>query len=396
MSTFRRRMMMKAKEQQSSVGEWDYFTIVAGENPVNMEIVPYMFYNESDGTDGYLETSYSIDGGEWVNFSDKLSLTIPAQSRVRFCSNVQNYEMIEVPCQFVSVDNFSIDGTVMSLMYGHEFNGEYEIPANIISGVLVFFDQESPGYNSSGLTRISNLETLLPATTLTSYCYASMFRYCTLLSVAPKLPATTLAENCYKEMFRGCTSLVNAPELPATTLFDYCYESMFTDCTNLNYIKMLATNISALNCLNSWVYRVALTGTFVKSKDATWDVTGVNGVPTGWTVITDDQESEGSEWTYEKHYVFVLVEDIDGFYAVLEDTIDVCNLTLTMLNSIGLEGGEDLWYSLYIDAVPDEFNITFNGEKINYIVLSRDGYIEFETNSYYIDMDINIAMVYGK
>lgn len=361
---------MKAKEQQSSVGEWDYFTIVAGEKTVNMEIVPYMFYNESDGTDGYLETSYSMDGGEWVDFSDRLLLTIPPQSRVRFCSNVQNYEMIETPCKFVSVDNFSIDGTVMSLMYGHEFNGRYEIPANVKYGVLLFYDEESPTPSSSGLTRILNLETLLPATTLTSYCYSSMFRYCTLLSVAPELPATTLADYCYNEMFYGCT--------------------------NLSYIKMLATDISAYDCLYYWVSGVASAGTFVKSKDATWDVVGVNGVPTGWTVITDDQESEGSQWTYEKHYVFVLVEDIDGFYATLEDTIDVYNLTLTMLNSIGLEGGEDSWYSLYIDAVPDEFNITFNGEKINYIVLSRDGYIEFETNSYYIDMDINIAMVYGK
>lgn len=28
-------------------------------------------------------------------------------------------------------------------------------------------------------------------------------------------------------------------------------------------------------------------GTFVKNSDATWDVTGVNGVPSGWTVITE-------------------------------------------------------------------------------------------------------------
>lgn len=264
---------MKAKEQQSSVGEWDYFTIVAGENPVNMEIAPYMFYNESDGTDGYLETSYSIDGGEWVNFSDKLSLTIPAQSRVRFCSNVQNYEMIETRCQFVSVDNFSIDGTVMSLMYGHEFNGRYEIPANVKYGVLLFYDEESPTPSSSGLTRILNLETLLPATTLTSYCYSSMFRYCTLLSVAPELPATTLADYCYNEMFYGCT--------------------------NLSYIKMLATDISAYDCLYYWVSGVASAGTFVKSKDATWDVVGVSGVPEDWMIITDDKIVEfGQETTF--------------------------------------------------------------------------------------------------
>lgn len=273
MSTFRRRMMMKAKEQQSSVGEWDYFTIVAGESPVNMEITPYVFYNESDGTDGYVETSYSIDGGEWVDFSDWLPLTIPPQSRVRFCSNVQNYEMIEVACQFVSVDNFSIDGTVMSLLYGHEFNGHYEIPANVLFGVLAFYDQEVFSPSSSGLTRILNLETFLPAIILTRNCYANMFRLCTLLSEAPELPATTLAESCYKEMFNGCT--------------------------NLNYIKMLATDISADECLFGWVSGVSPTGTFVKSKDATWSVVGYSGVPESWMIITDDKIVEfGQETTF--------------------------------------------------------------------------------------------------
>lgn len=28
------------------------------------------------------------------------------------------------------------------------------------------------------------------------------------------------------------------------------------------------------------------TGTFIKNASATWDVTGVNGIPTGWTVET--------------------------------------------------------------------------------------------------------------
>lgn len=101
------------------------------------------------------------------------------------------------------------------------------------------------------------------------------------------LPAILLSYSCYSNMFKGCTNLVNAPELPATTLNDYCYSSMFEGCTNLNYIKMLATDISASHCLSNWVSGVSSTGTFVKSKDATWDVVGSSGVPTGWTVIDD-------------------------------------------------------------------------------------------------------------
>jgi len=36
----------------------------------------------------------------------------------------------------------------------------------------------------------------------------------------------------------------------------------------------------------SWVGNVSATGTFVKNSAATWNVTGNNGVPSGWTVQT--------------------------------------------------------------------------------------------------------------
>lgn len=98
------------------------------------------------------------------------------------------------------------------------------------------------------------------------------------------LPATTLAYGCYNAMFGRCTNLTTAPELPATALADHCYAQMFYGCTNLSYIKMLATDISADHCLMGWVSGVVSTGTFVKNKNATWNVIGVNGIPIGWTV----------------------------------------------------------------------------------------------------------------
>ena len=129
----------------------------------------------------------------------------------------------------------------------------------------------------------------LPATTLVSNCYESMFGGCTSLTEAPQLPATTLANGCYAYMFLGCRSLTEAPQLLATTLATQCYSGMFYGCRNLNYIKMLATDISAYNCLSSWVSDVATEGIFVKSKDATWDVRGTSGIPSGWTeTINDD------------------------------------------------------------------------------------------------------------
>ena len=85
-------------------------------------------------------------------------------------------------------------------------------------------------------------------------------------------------------MFRVCTSLTTAPELPATILKESCYMSMFRGCTNLNYIKMLATDIGASYCLDSWVTNVAENGTFVKHPDMNDLPSGSNGIPSGWTI----------------------------------------------------------------------------------------------------------------
>jgi hypothetical protein len=62
---------------------------------------------------------------------------------------------------------------------------------------------------------------------------------------------------------------------------------MFCRCSSLNYIKCLATNISAPSCTDNWVYRVSSTGTFVKNPNMTdWsqEEYNYNGIPYGWTV----------------------------------------------------------------------------------------------------------------
>lgn len=125
----------------------------------------------------------------------------------------------------------------------------------------------------------------LPATTLSEYCYNSMFSGCKSLENAPELPATTLTVSCYESMFRDCTSLVNAPELPANVLETRCYYSMFSGCGKLSYIKMLAIEVLVGGTsLDYWVSRVASAGTFVKNKNARWNITGQHGVPNGWTI----------------------------------------------------------------------------------------------------------------
>ena len=135
-----------------------------------------------------------------------------------------------------------------------------------------------------GCTSLTAAPTL-PATTLAGGCYSNMFESCNSLKTAPELPATTLYEYCYSYMFYNCTELETAPELPAAILKDYCYQFMFQSCKKINSITMLATDKSATNPLYEWVVGVSSTGTFTKSPEMTSLPTGVNGIPSGWTVV---------------------------------------------------------------------------------------------------------------
>ena len=50
---------------------------------------------------------------------------------------------------------------------------------------------------------------------------------------------------------------------------------------------MLATDISAADCLNQWLYNVSSKGTFIKAAEMNESsfTTGESGIPSGWTVV---------------------------------------------------------------------------------------------------------------
>ena len=177
---------------------------------------------------------------------------------------------------FSATGNFNAYGNIMSLYYGDNFVGENDLTRNDYAFKAAF-------YENIKLIDASNL--ILPATTLSNYCYQQMFYGCTSLTNAPKLHATTLTTSCYNNMFRDCESLTTAPELPATTLVSSCYRYMFIGCESLNNIKCLATSISASRCTQGWISGVAVSGTFIKAANADWSTkTGIDGIPSGWTV----------------------------------------------------------------------------------------------------------------
>jgi len=58
---------------------------------------------------------------------------------------------------------------------------------------------------------------------------------------------------------------------------------MFQICSSLNYIKVGATSWNTTYASN-WVSGVSASGTFEKPS-STNIATGVNGIPSGWTVV---------------------------------------------------------------------------------------------------------------
>lgn len=209
---------------------------------------------------------YGIDGIGWNEYEALSEILLNRGQTISFKgTNVKARFYIDKPCNIL--------GNGYSLLAGDDAVNITDI--SVFGNAILSF---------SSCPIINVASSFLPATTLAESCYNGMFNGCTSLVNAPALPATKLAEYCYSSMFASCTNLKTAPVLPATSLWIGCYMRMFEGCSKLNYIKMLAMDVSAMNCLYGWVSGVASSGTFVKNKYATWNVTGVNGVPSGWTI----------------------------------------------------------------------------------------------------------------
>lgn len=199
---------------------------------------------------------YSLNNGNWVS--------ITASDTTGTAINVTEGDIIQIKgtnnsyatdsynfCNFGGTAKYYAYGNVMSLIYGDDFIGKKTIEAGYAFAGLFS--------NASGMMEHNTYELVLPA--------------------------TALALGCYHSMFRNNPSLRRAPKLPATVLVGSCYRQMFYNCTSLNYIKCLATDISADYCLTQWVLYVASTGIFAKNPNMSDWPTGATGIPTNWTVV---------------------------------------------------------------------------------------------------------------
>lgn len=280
----RRRALLAASQMTGggtpdipNTDEWDYYTVIPEED-CEVEMVPFSGTNDwiltPETEYECLSFSYRINGGDWIVVSlgttakTLHTISVKANDRIQVkCYGVNFDAFYWYDCKLIRIEplcKFKVCGTPMSLLYGNDFKENNIVKEYILEAILM----------NSMVTEILNPESFLPY--------------------------TILEPDAYSYMFMGCTELINAPVLPAEVLTYGCYSDMFHNCPKINYIKMLATDISADYCLYGWVSGVSPTGTFVKHPEATWDVRGNSGVPEGWTIKFDGEEEGGG--TYDDYF----------------------------------------------------------------------------------------------
>lgn len=249
-----------------------------------------------------ISLEYSMDGKNWNPYTmgktlglldgDELSFRAGEQGNDYFSFNDEDYYYFKIS------GSVAAKGNIMSLLDRNcarnsvpsfaFFNLFFDCTGLTSAPDLPATELAEYCYTSmfAGSTALTEAPTL-PATAMAESCYAGMFSVCKSLTKAPKLPAMKLAKSCYAWMFEGCTSLTKAPALLATNLYEHCYSWMFDGCASLNYVKALFTDGPSEETTCDWLSSVAPAGTFVKSKNATWDVMGEGGIPFGWTVVTE-------------------------------------------------------------------------------------------------------------
>lgn len=257
----------------------DYFTVVA------LTDGTFVFEANEELDEGISNAvSYSINDGEWQEPTNNLNLNVNANDSIRlkgqmqtdYTDNVAVMKQLGIGKFIGGTALFEINGNIMSLFLEDDFNNSEKLIPILNSSMYTYYEI----FKGSNLVSAENL--ILPSKTC--FCmYMSMFQEATLLKKAPQLPATTMEGMCYLSMFAGCTSLERTPILHADKLDSMCYVDMFKNCTNLKHITMLATQ-GVTSGLGGWVKNVYPNGVFVKSKNATWEIQGDNGVPINWIV----------------------------------------------------------------------------------------------------------------
>ena len=171
--------------------------------PIYFEFLEDGYIKLSGSTSGKysIELLYSFDNKTWLDWDYGTRIDVIAgrkfyikakSENLSFCNHEDSYMRFDTDSTKVNVA-----GNIMSLLY-NDFVDKKELKTK-----MCFYNLFGSCY---GLTDASNL--ILPATTLIDYCYYRLFAtdidFTSLLKAPKELPATTLATGCYRSMFYQC------------------------------------------------------------------------------------------------------------------------------------------------------------------------------------------------
>lgn len=237
----------------------------------------FSFETIDSGTFSFIgnSISYSLDSGStWSTLScGSNTPTVSAGSKIMWKASGLTPSSEDGIGRFASSGRFNVEGNVMSLLYGDDYDRGTSLDGKNYAFTHLF---------SGNTNLVSAEDLLLPADELVIGCYRGMFYKCTSLTAAPELPATKLHSNCYSSMFQNCSSLTTAPsliasipswtvqcysqmfmnctglttppQLPSTTLGRGCYENMFDNCKNLTTAPSLQATTLSVNCYRGMFY----------------------------------------------------------------------------------------------------------------------------------------------
>lgn len=207
------------------------------------------------------EIRYSLNGRVWEVLPDdgvyidaNTTVYVKGNNQTGISHSTSNYSTFTT---MGGSRRFTMDGNVMSLLYGDDFEDK---------------------------TDLSDKD----------YCFYRLFyNNLDILTTPRNFPATTLGKYVYNEMFYGCDSLRTGPILPNITTFGTgCLQAMFYRCSDLTRVGLMTTNnpfTSLVYNAGNWLYGVSTqNGTFVTPTGNTWATKitrDPSTVPSTWTIV---------------------------------------------------------------------------------------------------------------
>lgn len=218
-----------------------------------------------------IDVEYSFDNKNWeiIHTSQaSFDISVSLGQRVYFRSSATSWGNTDN--QFYTNKKVNVGGNLLSLNLGSQFVGQREF-----DGISKL---EALLYNSK-VVDASNL--LFP---FNRGSYMRFFQGCIYLERAPyELPCKSYNNYMYQFMFTGCSSLTVAPIIQCEEIYGtQMLKGMFEDCSQLREIRMNANAVNSSHMQN-FSKNVATNGVFFKKRGVSY-ATGINGIPTGWTV----------------------------------------------------------------------------------------------------------------